>query len=69
MLWIHVATATRGDIGKAGIAHALQLTEGEYTEIERERDRIFGHVIDVSRSPGSTADPIPATNLVADLAE
>lgn len=40
-LWLDVAPASRADIGQAGWAHAGSLTEAEYNEIDRERERIW----------------------------
>lgn len=39
--WIDVAPATRADIGKAGWAHSGALTEGEYQQIDQERERVW----------------------------
>jgi hypothetical protein len=49
--WVHVAAAMRTDIGQPGFAHIGSLLEAEYDQIDAERNRIWGHVVNVASSP------------------
>ena len=51
--------AERGDIGKPLYAHTGCLTEREYEEIEKERDRIWSMVYGVANGSGPVSPPEP----------
>lgn len=50
ILWRHVISAMREDIHRPGFAHVGNLSPTEYDEIEVERDRVFGLVVEAATS-------------------
>lgn len=55
--WVQIASVTREDINKTGLAHVGTLLEREYLEIEAEVDRIWTHVHGVASSPNFEMAP------------
>jgi hypothetical protein len=53
-----IATVDRSDIGKLGYCHTGNLTENEYNEIVRERDRIWSTIHGVASGSGPISPPI-----------
>ena len=58
MRFADISVAERGDIGKPVYAHTGCLTEREYDEIARERDRIWSTIHGVANGSGPVAAPI-----------
>jgi hypothetical protein len=54
-LYVQVSIVEKSDIGKPGWAHNGNLYANEYEQIQRENERMWGHVVGVAAG-GAVAD-------------